>query len=193
MHIGGLGSDLARVIRFMPSSLGSRKSVSSTSKVSLSSRPMAVLASSAMYTSYRSSSAARKPSRVVFSSSTISRVGFMGKECKLLASQNGHSDKRKGAENAERRRGVAHQKMNPPGCPKLRASSAFSASLRLSAFCQSWVLASSKRGFRSWSGSQMRKVVPRPTWLSSSIRPLWARTMRCTIIKPKPEPFFLVV
>src|SRR5439155_10118739 len=51
---------------------------------------------------------------------------------------------------------------------------------------QSCIGASSSRGLRSCRGSQMRKTVPRPTWLSSSIRPPWARTMRCTIISPRP-------
>ncbi len=53
--------------------------------------------------------------------------------------------------------------------------------------------ASSSRGLRSCRGRKMRKVVPCPAWLSSSIRPPWARTMRCTIIRPRPVPFFLVV
>jgi hypothetical protein len=48
---------------------------------------------------------------------------------------------------------------------------------------------------RTWGGpgSQMRKRVPRPTWLSTSMRPWWARTMRWTIMRPRPVPFFLVV
>lgn len=58
---------------------------------------------------------------------------------------------------------------------------------------QSCIGASSSRGLRSCSGSQRRKMVPRPIWLSSSMRPPWARTMRWTIISPRPEPFFLVV
>ena len=53
--------------------------------------------------------------------------------------------------------------------------------------------ASSSRVLRSCRGNQMRKVVPRPRWLSSSMRPSCARTMRCTIIRPNPVPFFLVV
>ena len=40
-------------------------------------------------------------------------------------------------------------------------------------------------------GSQTRKVVPWPTWLSTSMFPPWARTIRCTIINPRPVPFFL--
>ena len=49
--MGGLESDLARAMSFMPSSVGSRKSVSSTSKWSFSSNSIAALASSARYTS----------------------------------------------------------------------------------------------------------------------------------------------
>src|SRR5664280_2585641 len=77
MQMGGRASDLARLIRFMPSSFGSRKSVNNTSKCWRSSKSMAVFASSARYTSYRSSSAARSPSRVGFSSSTIKSVGVI--------------------------------------------------------------------------------------------------------------------
>ena len=52
MQIGGLASDLARAISFIPSSLfGSRKSVSNTSNDSASSRFAAEAASSATYTS----------------------------------------------------------------------------------------------------------------------------------------------
>ena len=57
----------------------------------------------------------------------------------------------------------------------------------------SGIWAASRRGLRSCSGSQIRKVVPRPSRLSSSMRPPWVRTMRCTIIRPRPVPFFLVV
>ena len=55
--------------------------------------------------------------------------------------------------------------------------------------CRAW----SNLVTRSYKGSQMRKTVPFPTWLSRSILPPCARTMRCTIIKPSPVPFFFVV
>src|SRR5262249_48247204 len=77
MHTGGFDNDLARLINFMPSSVGSRKSVRRISKCSRSSNSIADGTSSATYTSYRSSNAVRRASRMVFSSSTIRRVGLI--------------------------------------------------------------------------------------------------------------------
>ena len=54
-----------------------------------------------------------------------------------MQQQKDDPDKRKGAENAERRRGKAaenHQEVIAGGCPKPSVSSAFFASLRLFAF-----------------------------------------------------------
>ena len=55
------------------------------------------------------------------------------------------------------------------------------------------VFTPSNLGMRSSFGSQMRKVVPLPPWLINSSRPSWSRTIRCTIIRPSPDPFFFVV
>ncbi|MCG3778609.1 MAG: hypothetical protein JW388_1330 [Nitrospira sp.] len=51
----------------------------------------------------------------------------------------------------------------------------------------------SRSGWRRGAGSQTRKVVPRPASLRISIRPPCSRTMRWTIINPRPVPCCLVV
>ena len=48
-------------------------------------------------------------------------------------------------------------------------------------------------GLGSAKGNQSRKSVPWPRLLSSSTLPPCSRRMRCTIIRPSPEPFCLVV
>ncbi len=37
------------------------------------------------------------------------------------------------------------------------------------------------------------KVVPRPTWLSTSMLPLWSSMIRWVMAMPSPRPFSLVV
>ena len=51
---------------------------------------------------------------------------------------------------------------------------------------------------RSYSGSQvrdssMRKVEPRPFSLSTEMRPPWSLTTDCTMARPRPVPWVLVV
>src|SRR5262249_1915403 len=93
-----------------------------------------------------------------------------------------------------RRRSIGSCRINPGfrnSAPRRLGEAALSAAGEVKGHCSPG--ASSRRRLRSCNGSQMRKVVPRPTWLSSSMRPSWARTIRCTLINPSPEPFFFVV